>query len=69
MKVNGIENQAYHERTGKSKSTRKSKGDFYESLSENLNGQTERSKDTNAAAGMDANTAAEVAASQSYQYH
>lgn len=69
MKVNGIENQAYHERTGKSRSTRKSKGDFYENLSENLNGQTERSTDTNAAAGMDANTAAEVAASQSYQYH
>lgn len=68
MKVNGIENQAYHEKTGTAKSNRKSKGDFYESLSENLNGQTGKSTDTNAAAGMDANTAAEAAASKAYQY-
>lgn len=68
MKVNGIENQSYHERTGKSKSTRKSKSDFYESLSENLSGQTERSTDTNTAAGMDANAVAEAAASKAYQY-
>lgn len=68
MKVNGIENQAYHEKTNAARSNRKSKGDFYESLSENLNGQTERSVDTNTTAGMDANTAAEAAASKAYQY-
>ncbi|MDE5867000.1 MAG: hypothetical protein K2H31_10440 [Lachnospiraceae bacterium] len=68
MKVNGIENQAYHEKTSIAKSNRKSKGDFYESLSENLNGQTERSTDTNTATGMDANAAAEAAASKAYQY-
>ncbi|MDE6750478.1 MAG: hypothetical protein K2K21_15680 [Lachnospiraceae bacterium] len=68
MKVNGIENQAYHEKTSITKSNRKSKGDFYESLSENLNGQTERSTDTNTATGMDANAVAEAAASKAYQY-
>lgn len=68
MKVNGIENQAYHEKTGTPKSNRKSKGDFYESLSENLNGQTGKSTDTNTAAGMDANTVAKAAASKAYQY-
>lgn len=68
MKVNGIENQAYHEATGKAKSNRKNKGDFYENLSENLNGKTGKSTDTKTAAGMDANAAAEAAASKTYQY-
>ncbi len=68
MKVNGIENQAYHEKPGTAKSNRKSKGDFYGNLSENLNGQTGKSADTNTAAGMDVNTAAEAAASKAYQY-
>lgn len=68
MKVNGIENQAYLEKTGTAKSNRKSKGDFYENLSENLNGQTGKSTDTNTTVGMDANTAAKAAASKAYQY-
>lgn len=68
MKVNGIENQAYHEKTGTAKSNRKGKGDFYENLSENLNGQTEKSTDTKTAAGMDANAVVKAAASKAYQY-
>ncbi len=68
MKVNGIENQAYREKTGTAKTNRKSKGDFYENLSENLNGQTEKNTDINTTVGMDANTAAKAAASKAYQY-
>lgn len=68
MKVNGIENQAYHEKTGITKSNRKSRGDFYENLSENLNGQTGKSADTKTTAGIAVNTAAEAAAGKAYQY-
>lgn len=76
MKVNGIENQTYHEKTGAAKSKRKNKGGFYENLSENLNGQTGKNtdikagtkSDASAAASTSASMAAGTAANKAYQY-
>lgn len=68
MKVNGIENQAYREKTVGAKPKYKNKGGFYENLSENLNGQAGKGADIKTAVGAAANRTAGVAANKAYQY-
>lgn len=72
MKVNGIENQTYHENMSGAKAKRKNKSGFYENLSENLNGQSGKSSDAKAGADTAAKTAANMTAgavaNKSYQY-
>lgn len=72
MEISGINGQKYHENVSGTKAKQGKRGNFYENLSENLNGQSGENAGVAAASSTVVNTpagvAAEMAANRAYQH-